>query len=194
MIRLAAQQPNWVLGVADETWGSRRAQPALHHWTAGKPLRLIEPDIPTGDPDPKALACYGLLRTATQEVWLRCGEGRPVSHVTLAFLGWVCERLAAERPRVLVLLGDNASWHISREVRTWIRAHPQKAKAPGGVRLLAWRVPVPSPWLNPIAPHGIPGKRALVEPARLVTAAEIITRVCAYFGCEHAAHRTHPVP
>jgi hypothetical protein len=139
------------------------------------------------------LACYGLLRTDTQAVWLRCVDGRPVSHVTTAFLAGLCQRLAAERKRVLVLLWDNASWHISREVRTWLRAHNRQVKRRGGVRLLAWRLPIKSPWLNPIEPHWVHGKRAIVEPARLLTAAEIISRVCDYFSCEHGEHLTQLV-
>ena len=50
-------------------------------------------------------------------------EGRPVSHVTCAFLAWAAERLAADGVRVLVLVWDNAPWHVSREVRAWIRDH-----------------------------------------------------------------------
>jgi DDE superfamily endonuclease len=188
LIRLAAQHPDWVLGFADETWWSRLAQPALSSWTDGAPLRLIEQDCPRGDPDPKALACYGLLRTDTQEVWLRFVDGRPVSHVTTAFLAWVCKRVAAERKRLLVMLWDNASWHISREVRTWIQAHNQQVKRHGGVRLLIWRLPVKSPWLNPIEPHWVHAKRAIVEPAYLLTAADLITRVCEHFGCAHVEH------
>jgi len=65
---------------------------------------------PKGDVAPKALACYGLLRTDTHEVLLRFVDGRPVSRVTTAFLAWLCQRLAAERKRVLVLLWGNASW------------------------------------------------------------------------------------
>jgi hypothetical protein len=193
LIRLAAQHPDWVLGFADETWWSRLAQPALHSWTAGTPLHLVEQVLPHGDPDPKALACYGLLRTDANAVWLRFVEGRPVRHVTTAFLAWLCQRLAAERKRVLVLLWDNASWHISREVRTWVRAHNQQVKRHGGVRLLPWRLPIKSPWLNPIEPHWVHGKRAIVEPARLLTAAEIITRVCEYVSCEHVDHLTQHV-
>jgi hypothetical protein len=187
-MRLAKQHPDWVLGFADETWWSRLAQPALSSWTDGAPLRLIEQDCPKGDPDPKALACYGLLRTDTQAVWLRFVDGRPVSHVTTDFLAGLCQRLAAERKRVLVLIWDNASWHISREVRTWIRAHNQYAKRQGGLRLLTCRLPIKSPWLNPIEPHWVHGKRAIVEPARLLTAAEIITRVCEYFDCAPTEH------
>src|SRR3954451_22744861 len=38
--------------------------------------------------------------------------GGPVSIVTCAFLAWVAERLAAEGVRVLVLIWDNAGWHV----------------------------------------------------------------------------------
>lgn len=193
-MRLAAQQADWVLGFADETWWSRVAHPQLHAWApARQPLHLVEQTIAKTVSDPKALACYGLLRTDSHEVWLRFVDGRPVSHVTTAFLAWLCQRLAAERKRVLVLLWDNASWHRSREVRTWVGAHNQQVKRHGGVRLLIWRLPIKSPWLNPIEPHWVHGKRAIVEPDRLLTAAEIITRVCEYFRCEHVAHLTQHV-
>jgi hypothetical protein len=187
-MRLAAQHSQWVLGFADETWWSRLAHPTLHSWTEGKPLRLVEQVPPKGDAEPKALGCYGLLRTDTHAVWLRFVDGRPVSHVTTAFLAWLCQRLAAEQKRVLVLLWDNASWHISREVRAWVRAHNRQVKRHGGVRLLTWRLPIKSPWLNPIEPHWMHGKRAIVEPARLLTAQEVISRVSDYFGCAHEEH------
>ena len=179
--------------MADETWWSRLTQPALHRWTAGQPLRLVEPVCPKGDVAPKALACDGLLRPDTHEVLLRVVDGRPVSHVTTAFLAWLCQRLAAERKRVLVLLWDNASWHRSREVRTWVRAPKHQVKRHGGVRLLTWCLPIKSPWLNPIEPHWVHGKRAMVEPAGRLSAAEIMTRVCAYFGCAHVEPLTQLV-
>jgi DDE superfamily endonuclease len=193
LMPLAAQHADWVLGFADETWWSRVTQPALHRWTAGKPLRLVEQAAPQGDPDPKALARDGLLRTDQDKVWLRFVDGRPVSHVTTAFLAWLCERLAAEQKRVLVLRWDHASWHISQEVRAWVRAHHQQVKRHGGIRLLTWCLSIKSPWLNPIEPHWVHGKRAIVEPARLLTAAEIISRVSDYFGCEHVEHLTQGV-
>jgi len=56
LIRLAAQHADWALGCLDETWWSRVAQPALHSWTAGEPLRLIEQTLPKGERDPNALA------------------------------------------------------------------------------------------------------------------------------------------
>jgi transposase len=187
LIALAARHPDWVLGFVDETWWSRLAQPAMHAWTAGSAMRLWAHALPQGDPDPKALCCYGLLRTDCDRVLLRFVQERPVSRVTTAFLAWLAQRMADERKRVLVLIWDNASWHRSRAVSTWIHAHNQRAKREGGVRLLTCRLPVKSPWLNPIEPHWIHGKRAIVEPTRPLTAAEIIHRVCDYFAVEPMA-------
>jgi hypothetical protein len=115
-------------------------------------------------------------------MFLRFVEGRPVSPVTCAFLVWVAEQLAAEGVRVLALVWDNASWHISQEVRAWLRQHNRRVKAAGnGCRLLVCRLPSRSPWLNAIEPKWVHGKRAVVEPARQLTGAELQQRLCAYY-------------
>lgn len=89
---------------------------------------------------------------------------------------------------MLVLVLDNASWHISQLVRQWLRSHNAMVKREGGVRILKCFLPVKSPWLNPIEPHWVHGKRAIVEPVRTLTTEEVIHRVCNYFGCEHGEH------
>jgi hypothetical protein len=188
-MHFAAQHPDWVLGFGDETWWSRLAHPALHAWTEQRPLRLVQQARVKGDPDPKALCGYGRLRTDREQILLRFVEGRPVSHVTTAFLAWLTQQMAAEQKKVLVRIWDHASWHISRAVRTWIRLPNQQVKQNGGVRLLMCRLPVKSPWLNPLEPHGVHAKRAIVEPARLLTAAEVISRVYTYFGATYV----HPL-
>ena len=48
------------------------------------------------DPEPKALACYGLWLPERERMLLRFVAGRPVSAVTCAFLARVAERMAAE--------------------------------------------------------------------------------------------------
>jgi hypothetical protein len=189
---LVASHPEWALGFEDETWWSRVAQPALHAWTlAQRPLRLIEQTVPSADPDPKALACYGLLvqeRTtqgvSQEHVWLRFVAARPVSAVTVEFLTWGCTKLAAGGKTALVLVWDKASWHRSQAVRQWLRDHNQRVKRAGqGLRIVTCPLPVKSPWLNPLEAHWVHGKRAVVEPTRLLTAAELVERVNAYFGC-----------
>jgi hypothetical protein len=115
---------------------------------------------------------------------LRFVAGRPVSQVTEEFLAWACDRLAAEGKRALLLIWDNASWHASRRVRAWIKAHNRRAKADAGVRIVSCPLPVKAPWLNRIEPKWIHGKRAIVEPDRKLTAAEVVGRVYGYYGCE----------
>lgn len=181
-----------MLGFADETWWSRLARPALHTWT-DEPLRLIEQTVARDDPDPKALACYGLLRTDTAQVMLRFVDGRPVSVITTRFLSWCCERLEQDGKTALVLVWDNASWHLSREVRGWLRQHNQQVKQSGrGVRIVVCFLPTRSPWLNPLEPHWVHGKRKVVEPDRLLPARELADRVCDHFRCAHEPHLSIP--
>jgi hypothetical protein len=177
-----------VPGYGDEVWWSRLAQPRLHTWTQGEPVRLEGLTARKDDPDPKALACYGLLRADTGKVSLRFVEGRPVSAITIAFLQWWCERLEAEGKKALLLIWDNASWHVSQLARGWLRQHNRVAKREGGVRILLCQLPTRSPWLNRIEPHWMHGKKAVVEPARKLTAAELTTRGCDYYGCELLPH------
>jgi transposase len=184
------------VGFADETWWSRVAQPRLHTWAADAPLRLVERTVPAADPGPKALACYGLLlrpgATATEELWLRFVDGRPVSAITEQFVAWTCTQLAATGITTLVLVWDNASWHGRAAVRTWLRAHNQRVHREGGVRLVPCWLPSKSPWLNPIEPKWVHGKRRILEPARLLTAREVEERVCATFDCPLCDHLAIP--
>lgn len=197
---MAQAHPTWALGFADEVWWSRLAQPHLHAWAeADQPLRLVEQAVAHDDPDPKALACYGLLLRRAQcpadAVWLRFVDGRPLSAITTQFLEWCCAKLAAQGTHVWVLIWDNASWHISKAVRTWIRTHNRTVKQQGrGVRLLVCHLPVKSPWLNPIEPKWVHSKRAIVEPTRLLSAQEVADRVCAFQGCPHETHLSLPDP
>lgn len=197
LIDLAAHHPDYVLGFEDEVWWSRVTQPHLHAWAPdGEALHLVEQSVKKDDPDPKALACYGLLvscpaapNTLPEQVWLRFAANRPLSSITIQYLTWCCEKLAKLGKTTLIMVWDNASWHISNAVRTWILAHNCSVKQQGqGVRILACYLPSKSPWLNRIEPHWAHGKRNIVEPARLLTAQEVADRVCAYFGCAHESH------
>lgn len=191
---LVAQHPNYALGFQDEVWWSRMTQPTLRTWTdKHAQRRLVEQTPAKADPDPKALACYGLLLACpaapaplAPQVWLRFVENRLVSLITTQYLTWCCEKLAKVGKTALILIWDNASWHISQQVRTWIKAHNRQVRQQGiGVRIVACYLPSKCPWLNRIEPHWMHAKRNIVEPARLLTAQELKNRVCAYFGCDH---------
>jgi len=181
---LALGHPAWVLGFEDEVWWSRYAQPHLQMWTEDKPLRLLQNEPDRHDPEPKAVACYGLLRADTQGMLLRFVDGRPVSAVTTQFLGWLTERLAAEGKTALVLVWDNASWHISQAVRAWLKTHNRRVKQAGGCRVVVCPLPSKSPWLNRIEPKWVHGKRAIAEPARKLGVDELKHRICTYYDCE----------
>src|SRR3712207_7160558 len=74
---------------------------------------------------------YGLYLPEFERVWLRFVDGRPVSSITTRFLEWCSERLAEAGKKVWLLIWDNASWHISKEVGEWITSHNCKVKKGG---------------------------------------------------------------
>ena len=175
-----------MLGFQDETWWTRLAQPYLHAWAGERPLRL-SPNGRGGGPE--ALACYGLLRADTGAMLLRFVQGRPVSQVTEDYLAWLCGLFAAEGKRVFVLVWDNAAWHASKRVRRWIGAHNRRVRREGGCRIRVCYLPVKAPWLNPIEPKWVHGKRAIAEPERKLAPEEVCQRVSDYYGC----HQEEPL-
>jgi hypothetical protein len=183
-MRLAAAHPEWVLGFADEVWWSRLARPEMHAWADAEPLHIEQVQRSKEDKEPKALGCYGLFRTDRQEMLLRFVAGRPVSQVTEDFLAWVVGELAQEGKQALLLVWDNASWHVSQRVRAWIKTHNRRAKGEGGVRIVVCQLPVKAPWLNPIEPRWVHGKRAISEADRVLAAQEVKDRVCTHYGCQ----------
>lgn len=191
-------QPTWALGFGDEVWWSRLAQPNQHGWTdAAATYKLQELSPATDDADPKALACYGLLvrssPQAADQMWLRFVTGRPISAVTIDFLAWCSAQLAAHGFTALLLIWDNASWHRSHAVRRWLRQHNQQVKrGTVGVRIAVCQLPSKSPWLNPIEPKWVHGKRAVSEPDRLLSAAELEARVYAYYRGNREEHLVMP--
>jgi hypothetical protein len=70
-----------------------------------------------------------------------------VRGLTVSFLEWCCQQTQALGKRVLALIWDNASWHISTAVKRWLRAHNQQVKRQGaGIRLIVCPLPTKS-WM-----------------------------------------------
>ncbi len=190
----AADPDTWAIGFEDECWWSRVALPTLSSWSEeGKPLRLLQRSVPKDDPEPKAISCYGLYLPEIDQRWLRFVDGRPVSSITTKFLGWSLEKLESAGKKVLLLIWDNASWHVSKEVRRWLGRHNRRVKESGeGVRIVSCFLPKQSPWLNAIEPKWVHGKRKALEPDGLLRAYELAARVCRIFDCPHYEHLTIP--
>ncbi len=103
------------------------------------------------------------------------------------------EARGGRQESVLLLIWDNASWHISKEIRRWLGKHNREVKKGGeGVRIVSCLLPKQSPWLNAIEPKWVHGKREVVEPDGLLGAYELADRVCGVFGCPHYEHLSIP--
>ena len=136
LIALAGRHPEYALGYQDETWWSRVTQPSMHAWAEeGQALRLIEQVVPKDDPDPKALACYGLLvscpgapDTLSEQVWLRFVDGHPISDIIIQYLAWCCEKLASPQENLAHDLGQCLLAH--QQVRAPLDSAAQSRGAP----------------------------------------------------------------
>jgi hypothetical protein len=195
LIRLGRLHPDWVVGFQDETWWSRLAQPNLHTFsTVDASLQLEQKQIGKAATDPKALACYGVVLRGqggtADRLWLRFVDGRPLSGLSIQFLASISAKLAAEGKTAWLRIWDNAIWHTSQEVRTWVKEHNRQVKAGQvrGIRIVVCFLPSKSPWLYPIEPKWVHGKRRVLQADRVLSADEVEQRVCATFGCPRASH------
>jgi transposase len=189
-MEVAGADARWAVGFLDECWWSRVALPTLNAWAEeGKPPRLIQRSVAKDDPEPKAISCYGLYLPQSADTWIRFVEGSLISSITTRFLRWSLEELEKIGKKVLLLIWDNASWHVSREVRRWLGSHNRRVKESGeGVRIVSCLLPKQSPWLNAIEPKWVHAKRKVVEPYGLLGAYELAERMCRVFGCPHHEH------
>lgn len=193
LVARAIQERTSEVVYQDEVWWSRLAQPQLHSWAAAnQPLQVEEWSQDKQDREAAAVACYGALRQSNSAMLLRFATPRPVGGATIAYLSWLAQELGKQGVRRVVVVWDNASWHCSKAVRGWIKAHNRAALAARragevGVQLTPAWLPSKSPWLNPIEVRWAHGKRAVSEPQRKLTVAEMQARVCAYYKCGELA-------
>lgn len=166
----------------DECWFSRFAAPKIYQWTGEREIRMQTHD--TRERQNPALSCYGVRCSLTKQVYLGFFEGQPLSEMTWDFLQGLLALARLKGKKLLVLIWDNAGWHLSKRLRTWIHQYNQKAKETGDVRLLTHLLPRKSPWLNPIEPCWLHAKRAIWEPQRILSIAELKERLCSYFGIQ----------
>jgi hypothetical protein len=159
-----ANSETWTVGFLDECWWSRVALPTLSSISEeSKPLRLLQRS-PKTIPSPKPSPATDPNVPEVDQRWLRLGEGRPISSITPQFLEWSCQKLEEIGKKVVVLIWDNASWHICREVRRWLGSHNREVKESGeGGRIVSCLLPKQSPWLNATEPKWVHGKRKVVE-------------------------------
>ena len=161
----------------------------MHAWAPEEqPLRLVDKQEQVPKGEPKALSCYGLWlpeEGARGQMLLRFVAGRPESAVTEPFLEWVSQELFAAGKQALLMVWDNAPWHVSARVRAWLRDHNWAVKSgkKDGVRLISCLLPKRSPWLNPIEPKWLHGKRAVAEADRVLEQDELMDRVHQHYHC-----------
>jgi len=140
MIRVVSEDPEGAAVHHDESWYVGKAADGCCWAERGKPTW-----IPAFGPT-RGEVLY-LSRDATTDELFWSWQPRTRSQDTIAHLAGL---LACYRgKRYLVLIWDNASWHNSRTVETWVAQHNVTAVQRGLPRLFPLPLPTYSPWLNP---------------------------------------------
>jgi hypothetical protein len=111
-----------------------------------------------------ALARYGAVRHDMDHVYLDVCDGQPSRKPTWTYLQGLLAVARQEGKRVVVVIWNHAGGHKCNRLRQWIRTYHQQAKQTGDVQLLTFLLPTKSPWLNPIKPSWVHGKRKVCEP------------------------------
>lgn len=143
----------------------------------------------------KALSYYGVKRHDTGELYLYPCWRRPNSDETLQFLHWLVLGATALHRKVVLVIWDNASWHVGRKVKRWIRRYNLNARLTGRPRLLVWALPKRSPWLNPIEPHWLHAKKRICEPSNVdLSPHQLRQRVFQALDARFVATLSQPVP
>jgi transposase-like protein len=142
-------------------------------------------------------ACHKTLSATKGTAWYRLRTPAETVSLVVTLMAHGCPPQA-----IVVAFGSDertvACWltragNQGQAVRHWIRQHNQQVKqGAGGVRVVVCPLPSKSPWLNPIEPKWVHGKRAVSEPDRLLSADELEARVYAYYGCDGEAHLVMP--
>jgi hypothetical protein len=135
-------------------WWSRLARASSHTFGKGResPCASCSSRSPKTTRSESHLLLLRAVVPEFDETWVRFVDGRPMSGITTRFLSWCSSKLEAVGKKVWVLLWDNASWHISHEVREWIDSHNRAVKRSAeGVRIISCVLPKKSPWLEPVA-------------------------------------------
>jgi transposase len=149
--------------------------------TAEGNLRLVQRGPEKGESD-KAIACYGAVCDQTKEHFFCFADGQPNSEKSIAFLSTLLAVAKARCQRVLVVIWDRATWHLSKKLIRWVRQHNRQAKQEDqGVRLLTCLLPTKSPWLNPMEPIWLHAKRKVVEPDGDLSVKVLKERLCSHF-------------
>jgi transposase len=166
----------------DESWFSRYAMPRLRsHGPRGKRTRIPKREAPKSQPQ-KAVAVYGALTIPEKHICIQCVDEQPRSETTWRFLGSLVDYARRNHRRWLVVIWDNAGFHTSKRLTEWIRRHNRaQSGRSDGVRIVPYRLPTRSPWLNPIEPHWLHCKRAAYSVAITPTPEEIKRSVYRYF-------------
>jgi hypothetical protein len=164
LIRWVQADPLHRAGVyIDESWWVLWPRPAPAWARRRRPVRGPKAKSWRTGQRPPSTCLHAALDVADRTV---VGEWHPTwnQHETWAFRHPLAERYAARGKRALVVLWDNAAWHLAGPLRTRVATSNRTAKRLGALRFLLASLPLKAPWLMPLEAVFGQTKRAVGLP------------------------------
>jgi DDE superfamily endonuclease len=133
----------------DQSWFVLWPRPAATWARRRRPLRVPQAKRWRRSERPPSRCLYATYDAATRQVegaWHRTWNQQE----TWRHLKGVIRRSAAGGLRSLVLLGDNAPWHVAQRLRRRVARYNRWAKRHGTLRVLLSFLPKQAPWVMPL--------------------------------------------
>ena len=168
-----------------ETWARQR-----------RPLRLPKAKSWGRTERPPSCGLYADMDARTRQVrgeWHQTWNQRE----TWQHLKGVMRRYAGQGVRALVILWDNAPWHVAAWVHRLVTRYNRWAKRRGHLRVLLFALPRRAPWLMPLEAVFRQTKRAVgpLHHASLATLRRAVERRLerrnAWVDQQRRTHRSH---
>jgi hypothetical protein len=149
----ALDNPSWGIEYMDETWfvwvpetGIMNPEPGYGWGPRGQSPR----NRATRKKGQQTWSCYLAYDPKERRLGWRYAE-KTNQWLTAIF---VAERLRQHEQRGhthLILVWDQASWHVARDLMSWVRHHNRQVERQGhGCKLVPVTIPVHAFWLNPV--------------------------------------------
>lgn len=145
-------QDDWDVEYTDESWlvaqlpdGAMNPQMGSSWSDVGMPAK-----VPTSNKKSRVTtAMYAGISIKDRAMYYKF-SGRVNTSESIDYLQWRAEEAGRRGLRRLFIIWDNASWHTSKGLKSWLREHNGKARREGGTLVSILMLPKRSPWLNPI--------------------------------------------
>lgn len=139
----------WAAAFTDESWFVLWPRQSSTWARRKHPQRITKAKSWKKGEAPPTTCLYADLDAMTREVTAEWHDTWN-QHETWQHLTGTIRRYATHGHRFLVIVWDNAPWHLARRLHRLLARYNRHAKRHGRMRVLLFALPIKAPWLMPL--------------------------------------------